>query len=81
LPSVKTALHAVDVAGVVSELVVPRPAQGVAVAAKVVRRAHHPVLVLELGVALLMDAVRPVGAGRDTLLLGQAADQSLGNWK
>lgn len=60
-----------------AELVVPRPAEGVAVGAVVVGRANHPVLVLELGVALLVHPLGPVLAGVQLLLSGHTADQSV----
>ena len=60
-----------------AELVVPGPAQRVTVLAVVVGGAHHPVLVLEPRVELLVDAVGPVVAGVQLVLGGQSADQGL----
>ncbi len=64
------------------ELVVPGAAQGVAVAPVVVRRADHPVLVLQADAA--QPAVLPSGplaAGVKLVLGGQAADQGVASWK
>ena len=81
LPPVQADLLSVRVAGVVAELVVARPAQRVAVAAEIVAGADHAVLVLQLGVRLLVDAVGPLGAGREALLGGQPADEHVGGCK
>lgn len=64
-------------AGVVPELVISGPAEGVAVVAVVVSRADHAVLVLQLGVALLVDALSPGFAGGQLLLGGHPADQDI----
>ena len=64
------------------ELVVPGAAQGVAVAPVVVRRADHPVLVLQADAA--QPSVLPSGplaAGVKLVLGGQAADQGVASWK
>lgn len=79
LVAFKTDLFPVGPAGVVSELVVSRSAQGVAVCPVVVAGAHHPVLVLELGVGVLVHALGPVLAGIQLLLGGHATYQSICN--
>ena len=77
LPPVQADLLAVGPALVVAELVVPGPAQGVAVPAEVVVGADHAVLVLQPGVALLVAVAGPLGAGVQGVLGGQAADQGV----
>jgi len=77
LVSLQTDLFSVGPAGVVAELVVPGPAQGVAVRPVVVGGTHHPVVVLELGVAVLVHALGPVPASVQLLLGGHATNQSI----
>ncbi len=63
------------------ELVVPGSAQGVAVPAVVVRRADHPVLVLQAhAAAAAVLAARPLATGVELVLRGQTADQGVAVW-
>ena len=75
LPSLEADLLAVGPAGVVAELVVPRPAEGVAIAPVVVGGADEPVVEGELGVSLAGRAGSPLLAGLETLLDSGLADE------
>ena len=81
LPAGQALFESAAVAGVVSVLVVPRPAQGVAVLAVVVGRADHPVLVVQALPAQVLDvsAAHPVGSGFQALQLRHSGDQNF--WK
>ena len=81
LPAGQTLLESAAVAGVVSVLVVSRPAQGVAVLAVVVGRADHPVLVVQALPTQVLDvgAAHPVGSGFQALQLRHSGDQNF--WK
>ena len=72
LPAGQALFESAAVAGVVSVLVVPRPAQGVAVLAVVVGRADHPVLKVQALAAQVLDVLAPdpVGSGLQALQLG-----------
>ena len=76
LPAVEANLLAVGAAAVVAELVVPRPTQRVTIAAVVVGRANHAIVVLQPGLGLLMDAVSPRVAGVQLVLGRQSAHES-----
>lgn len=76
-PAFKADLVSLSIAFVMAELVVSGAAQGVAVVAEIVGRTNHPVLVLELGVALHVGPSGPAFARVQLLLLGNTADQSI----
>ena len=77
LPAFQADLFAVRAADVVAELVVSRPAQGVAILAVVMSGADHAIVVFQPRVGLLVHASGPRVTGVELVLSGQSAHQGL----
>lgn len=74
-PACEADALAARTAAIVTEVVIPRPAQVLATLAVIVRRASHPVLILHLRVGAPILVHGPLRPDVEPLLGGQPRDQ------